>query len=93
MELFVLNQPTGIPGSPGDAGPATAQSSAAIAGHAFWRRSSRCGTHGSCVEVATLYSGDVAVRDSKAAETGGTLVFTSEEWQSFLAGVKAGEFG
>jgi len=56
-----------------------------------WR--SRCGGHGSCVEVADLPSGGVAVRDSKVADSSPILVFDSTEWSSFVAGVKAGEFG
>lgn len=45
-----------------------------------------------CVEVA-LCDGGVAVRDSKNVDNGSaTLVYTAEEWNAFLAGVKAGEF-
>jgi len=45
----------------------------------------------SCVEVAHLPNGDVAVRDTKDR---GKLVsyYTTAEWNSFLGGVKAGEF-
>ncbi|NMI01593.1 DUF397 domain-containing protein [Pseudonocardia acidicola] len=46
---------------------------------------------GSCVEVGVLPGGGVAVRDSKNREQG-PLVFTSEEWAAFVAGVKNGEF-
>jgi len=57
-----------------------------------WRRSSRCSTQ-SCVEVADLPGGSVAVRDSKASGQAPVLVFNQQEWQSFISGVKAGEFG
>ena len=57
-----------------------------------WRRSSRCGSHGSCVEVSDLADGAVAVRDGKTPERSPILVFTDEEWRSFISGVKAGEF-
>lgn len=57
-----------------------------------WHRSSFCGPAGSCVEVAQLPAGGMAVRDSKLGETSPALVFTGEEWQFFIAGVKAGEF-
>jgi hypothetical protein len=57
-----------------------------------WRRSSRCSTN-SCVEVADLPGGSVAVRDSKASGPSPVLVFDPQEWQSFISGVKAGEFG
>lgn len=45
---------------------------------------------GSCVEVAALEDGSIALRDSKVG--GSPYVFTSAEWDSFLAGVRAGEF-
>lgn len=56
-----------------------------------WRRSSRCSTT-SCVEVAGLPDGGVAVRDSKQPISAPVLVFTAQEWESFISGVNAGEF-
>jgi len=56
-----------------------------------WRTSSRSGGNGACVEVAFLPDGDVAVRDSKD-RTKAPHIYTSTEWQAFIAGVKAGEF-
>ncbi|GAB6902115.1 DUF397 domain-containing protein [Kineosporia succinea] len=56
-----------------------------------WRKSSFSGFQG-CVEVAHLSDGRVAVRDSKHRD-GAHLVYTSEEWAAFVAGVRAGEFG
>ena len=54
-----------------------------------WRTASFCGG-GECVEVGKQ-DGMVVVRDPK--EPGGTaLRYTSEEWQAFVRGVKAGEF-
>ncbi|WP_328464528.1 DUF397 domain-containing protein [Actinoplanes sp. NBC_00393] len=55
-----------------------------------WRRSGQCSS-GACVEVAKV--GDrYLVRDSK--QPGGTpLTFTKGEWDAFVAGVKAGDFG
>lgn len=44
-----------------------------------------------CVEVATNVTGTVALRDGKDPNSP-VLSFTSEEWRSFLAGAKAGEF-
>ena len=55
-----------------------------------YRRSSFCGG-GSCVEVAPLENGRVAVRDSKDT-TKQEHVYTQEEWNDFVKGVKAGEF-
>jgi len=45
---------------------------------------------GSCVEVASASEG-VALRDSKD-QGGPVLWFTRDEWTTFLAGAKAGEF-
>jgi hypothetical protein len=56
-----------------------------------YRKSSFCG-HPGCVEVAAL--GDTAgvtLRDSKDASSP-ELTFTVQEWEAFVAGVKAGEF-
>jgi hypothetical protein len=56
----------------------------------MWRKSTRSGGNGACVEVA--FVGDVvAVRDSK--DRGGpVLVFTPREWAAFVGGVLDGEF-
>ena len=54
-------------------------------------RSTFCGG-GSCVEVARVDgSGDIALRDSKNPDLA-PHTFTSEEWDAFVLGVKAGEF-
>lgn len=57
---------------------------------AIWRKSTRSGTNGNCVEIAQLDTA-VAVRDSKNP-TGAVLVFTPAEWDAFLGGAKDGEF-
>jgi hypothetical protein len=54
-----------------------------------WRRASRCSSNG-CVEIAVV-AGQVAVRDSKRADSP-VLLYTPEEWQVFIDGVKDGEF-
>ncbi|MBB4919164.1 hypothetical protein FHS44_006306 [Streptosporangium saharense] len=66
---------------------------------ARWRKSSLSGNNGGdCVEVAELkgvakgHADLVAVRDSKDPE-GPKLFFTPAEWDAFLSGVKAGQFG
>ncbi len=57
-----------------------------------WRRP-KCGSHGSCVEIADTADDGVAVRDGKSADSSPILFFSRQEWDAFLAGVKAGEFG
>jgi uncharacterized protein DUF397 len=54
-----------------------------------FKKSSYSGT--SCVTVAVLDDGQVAVRDDKVAD-GPVLTFTAAEWDAFVAGVKDGEF-
>jgi Domain of unknown function (DUF397) len=48
-----------------------------------WRRSSRSGTSGACVEVAGVADGVLAVRDSKDPE-GGCLAFSAVAWERFM---------
>jgi hypothetical protein len=56
---------------------------------AAWHKSVRSGDAG-CVEVATVER-VVGVRDSKDRQ-GPVLVFRFDEWDTFLAGVRDGEF-
>jgi hypothetical protein len=56
-----------------------------------FRTSSFCSL-GDCVEVGQRPGGPVVVRDTKDAERGVSLEFTTEEWAAFVLGVKAGEF-
>jgi hypothetical protein len=58
---------------------------------AAWQKSSFCNGASSCVEVAPLADGSVAVKDGKEQD-GPVLVFTPEEWAAFTAGVREGEF-
>lgn len=55
-----------------------------------WRKSSYSSANGACVEVAHLDQA-IAVRDSKNPDQA-ALVFSTSEWDAFVAGVKAGEF-
>lgn len=52
--------------------------------------SNYCGA-GACVAVAALDNGQVAVRDEKVQD-GPLLIFTANEWDAFVAGVKDGQF-
>lgn len=57
---------------------------------ATFRKANDCADK-SCVEVA-LATGVIGVRDSKDRGAGPVLAFTEDEWRSFLAGAKRGEF-
>jgi hypothetical protein len=58
---------------------------------AVWKRSSKCENGGSnSVEVAEL-AGATAIRNGKDPD-GPVLVWARNEWNSFVAGVKNGEF-
>jgi Domain of unknown function (DUF397) len=59
---------------------------------AVWKKSRHSGpTGGNCVELAHLYGGQVAVRNSRYP-AGPALLFTAAEWDAFLTGAKEGEF-
>lgn len=59
---------------------------------ASWRKSTySTGDGGECIEVADGFEGVMPVRDSKDP-AGPVLVFPAAAWQSFVAGVRAGDF-
>ena len=55
-----------------------------------WRKSTRSGAAGHCVEVAETPA-TVYVRDSKDV-AGPMLVFAAPQWATFIDGVRNGEF-
>lgn len=57
-------------------------------GPVLWRKSTRSGVAGDCVEVAFV-SGDVAIRDSKDAN-GPSLSVSAKDWRLFLQQVRSG---
>ncbi|MER5521474.1 DUF397 domain-containing protein [Streptomyces sp. NPDC002763] len=59
---------------------------------ARWIKSSKSPYTTTCVEVADLGRGAVAVRDSNHRDLP-PLRFTAEEWAAFRDGVREGEFG
>ena len=58
---------------------------------ALWRKSRASNPIGSCVEVAELATGEIAVRNSRNP-TGPALIYTRAEIAAFLTGAKNGEF-
>jgi hypothetical protein len=54
---------------------------------AQWRTSSHSANGSTCVEVAHNLPDAVAVRDSKDRH-GPVLIFTPDEWQTFLIGIQ-----
>ncbi|MBL1079865.1 DUF397 domain-containing protein [Nocardia sp. 2] len=55
--------------------------------NARWFKSSGSPNADTCVEVAFLAAGRVGVRDS-TDPAGPALVFTGEQWDRFIAGVR-----
>jgi hypothetical protein len=58
--------------------------------NAQWRKSSRSGTNGNCVEVRRLDE-IVEIRDTKDRR-GPSLSFSTQAWHSFIDSVHSGEF-
>jgi hypothetical protein len=56
-----------------------------------WRISSFSGNNGTCVEVAALPDGHIAVRNSSHPERA-AILFTRAELNYWINGIKAGEF-
>jgi hypothetical protein len=56
-----------------------------------WTKSSLSLSNGNCVEVARLPSDHIVIRNNKYAECP-VLRSTTDEWSTFLGGVRNGEF-
>ena len=58
---------------------------------AVWHKSRRSNSQGTCVELARLPHGEVAVRNSRFP-AGPALIYPGAEMAALLRGVKEGEF-
>jgi hypothetical protein len=56
-----------------------------------WHKSRYSNSQGTCVEVAGLPNGDIAVRNSRDPD-GPALIYTPAEIDAFIRGAKDGEF-
>jgi Domain of unknown function (DUF397) len=59
---------------------------------ASWRKSALSTMNGNCVEIGRLAPDRIGIRDTKDHGRGPALVFTSAEWDAFMASAKNGEF-
>ncbi|GLW10690.1 DUF397 domain-containing protein [Nonomuraea sp. NPDC003707] len=58
---------------------------------AEWRKATRSGDSGDCIEVAPLGDGRVGLRDSERPDLPAYVV-SSSVWGAFIDGAKKGEF-
>ena len=56
-----------------------------------WRKSRHSNSQGTCVELAGLPGGEIAVRNSRHPD-GPALIYTPAEMDAFIRGAKDGEF-
>lgn len=60
-------------------------------GDVRWTKSRHSNATGACVELASLPTGEIAMRNSRFP-SGPALVYTPREIAAFVAGAKDGEF-
>ena len=56
-----------------------------------WQKSRHSNSQGTCVELAGLPGGDIALRNSRHPD-GPALIYTPAEIDAFIRGAKDGEF-
>lgn len=56
-----------------------------------WRKPTRSGSEGNCVEVRQAPDGMIELRDTKDRSKAAHR-FTPDEWTAFVGGVRDGEF-
>ena len=56
-----------------------------------WRKSRHSNSQGTCVELAGLPGGEIAVRNSRHPDSP-ALIYSPEEMDAFIRGAKDGEF-
>ena len=56
-----------------------------------WRKSRHSNSQGTCVELAVLPGGSIAVRNSRHSDSP-ALIYTPAEVDAFIRGAKDGEF-
>jgi Domain of unknown function (DUF397) len=56
-----------------------------------WQKSERSNANGTCVELAKLPGGNIAVRNSQFPD-GPALIYTRAEVEALILGMKDGEF-
>jgi len=64
---------------------------AAELGDVTWRKSRHSNSQGTCVELAGLPDGGIAVRNSRHPDSP-ALIYTPAEIDAFIRGAKDGEF-
>jgi Domain of unknown function (DUF397) len=79
------------PPGPVDHGPVYNGMPAAALSRVTWHKSRCSSPQGECVELARLATGEVALRNSRHPD-GPALVYTQDEIEAFIQGVRDGDF-